>query len=480
MGYLDRIDGYRDDIIRDLQGLIAIPGVAGDPEGDMPFGKEVHRAFEYMLDLGRKAGFETLNVDNYGGLIEFGGYLTDEEGNPAGRTDEAMGILTHLDVVPAGSDWDYPPFSGQVVDGRLYGRGAIDNKGPTIAALYAMKALKEEGFMPKKRVRLILGMDEEAGTGWKGMEAYFSKVEKPLFGFTPDAEFPAIHGEKGILIFELVKKLGKSTGKWDGLELRSSTGGNAANMVAVHARAVLRADSYEDIRECLEEYKKQTGYMLNAKGIGKSLEITASGISSHGARPEKGLNAISVIMGFLGKLNIINEDMSDFIDFYNNHIGFDLHGERIGCDLSDEVSGKLIFNVGMIHLDQEVARLTVNIRYPLTLGEETVYSSMMPDLDKYDLGVVKLNHQPPIYVPEDDPLIVTLMNVYKKHTGDSESRPLVIGGGTYARAMENAVAFGMTFPGEPEVAHQKNEYVVIENLIKATKIFADSIYELTK
>ena len=107
---------------------------------------------------------------------------------------------------------------------------------------------------------------------------------------------------------------------------------------------------------------------------GKSLEITASGISSHGARPEKGLNAISVIMGFLGKLNIINEDMSDFIDFYNNHIGFDLHGERIGCDLSDEVSGKLIFNVGMIHLDQEVARLTVNIRYPLTLGEETVYS----------------------------------------------------------------------------------------------------------
>ena len=172
--------------------------------------------------------------------------------------------------------------------------------------------------------------------------------------------------------------------------------------------------------------------------------------------------------------------MSDFIDFYNSHIGFDLHGERIGCDLSDEVSGKLIFNVGMIHLDQEVAKLTVNIRYPVTLDEETVYSSMMPNLDKYDIGVVKLNHQPPIYVLEDDPLIVTLMNVYKKHTGDSESRPLVIGGGTYARAMENAVAFGMTFPGEPEVAHQKNEYVVIENLIKATKIFADSIYELTK
>ena len=189
MGYLERIDGYRDDMIRDLQGLIAIPGVAGSPEGDMPFGKDVHRAFEYMLDLAQKAGFETLNVNNYGGHIDFGGYLTDEEGNPTGRTDETMGILTHLDVVPAGTDWDYPPFSGHVADGRIYGRSAIDNKGPTIAAFYAMKALKEEGFMPRKRVRLILGLDEEAGTGWKGMEAYFAKVEKPQFGLLPMQSF---------------------------------------------------------------------------------------------------------------------------------------------------------------------------------------------------------------------------------------------------------------------------------------------------
>jgi succinyl-diaminopimelate desuccinylase len=478
MGYLDRIDGYRDEMIKDLQDLIAIPGVAGGPEGDMPFGADVHKALLYMLRLGEASGFETLNVDNYGGHIEFGGFLTDEEGNPAGRSEKSMGILTHLDVVPAGSDWDYPPFSGHVEDGRLYGRGAIDNKGPTIAAFYAMKALKEEGFMPKKRVRLILGLDEEAGTGWKGIEAYFAKVEKPTFGFTPDAEFPAIHGEMGILIFDLVKKLGKTKGK--GIELRSLKGGNAANMVADHARALLRAESYEQVRELLAKYKSETGYKLVAKGVGKSLEIVASGVSSHGARPWKGVNAITVMLDFLGRLNLANEDVRDFIGFYNTHIGFNLNGENIGCGISDEVSGKLIFNVGMIDLDDEVAKLTINIRYPVTSDEETVYAGMMPFLDKYDMGVVKINHQASIYVPADDPFIVTLMDVYRKHTGDENSLPLVIGGGTYARSMDNAVAFGMAFPGEPELAHQKNENILIENFIKAAKIFADSIYQLTK
>ena len=478
MGYLERIDAFRDDMIRDLKGLIAIPGVAGEPQGDMPFGADVHRAFMYMLKLGEEAGFETLNVANYGGHIEFGGCLCDEEGNTIGRADEAMAILTHLDVVPAGSDWNYPPFEGHVEDGRIYGRGTIDDKGPTIASFYAMKALKEEGFMPKKRVRLILGLDEEAGTGWKGMEAYFEKVEKPLFGFTPDAEFPAIHGEMGILIFELVKKLDKSIRP--GVELSSLTGGNAANMVADHARAVLRADSYDEIRGKLDEYRKETGYKLTAKGIGKSLEITVAGVSSHGARPEKGLNAITILMDFLGKIDMVNDDASDFIEFYNSRIGFDFHGERIGCGLADDVSGKLIFNVGMVDIDKEAARLTVNIRYPVTLDEGTIYDGMMPFLDMYRLGVVKLNHQAPIYVPEDDKLITTLMDVYRRHTGDEESKPLVIGGGTYARSMDNAVAFGMAFPGEPELAHQKNENISIDNLIKATKIFADSIYDLTK
>lgn len=478
MGYLERIDDYRDEMIQTLQELIAIRSVAGAAEGDMPFGKGVHEAFKYMLMLGQKEDFDTVNVDHYGGHLEFGGYLFDDEGDPAGRSEEVMGILTHLDVVPEGSEWEYPPYEGKVVDGRMYGRGTCDDKGPTIAAFYAMKALKDEGIMPRKRVRLILGLDEEAGTGWKGMQAYFRRVEKPDFAFTPDAEFPAIHGEMGIMIFELVKKLGKTINK--GVLLRSLTGGNAANMVADSARAVLRADSYNKVKEIAADFRKETGYQINAKGIGKSLEITTRGISSHGARPEKGLNAISIMMAFLERVGIVNEDVCDFIDFYNKHIGFELHGEGMGCGFSDEISGRLIFNVGKVNVDGEAARLTINIRYPVTMEEDSVYSAMMPLLDKYHFGVVKVNHQAPIYIPKDNPLIVTLMDVYRKHSGDSESKPLVIGGGTYARSMENAVAFGMTFPDEPELAHQKNESISIDNLIKATKIFAESIYELTK
>ena len=233
--YLDLIEEYREEIIGTLQELIAFRSVAAASLEGAPFGAGVRDAFEYMLNKAKADGFDTENVDNYGGHIEFGGYLLDEEGDLVGTSDEVMGILCHLDVVPEGKDWDYEPFGGQVAEGRIYGRGAIDDKGPTVAAYYAMKALKDAGVVPEKKVRLILGLDEESG--WKGMDYYLKRVRHPDFGFSPDAEFPAIHGEMGLLIFDLAKKLGKSAAGAKGISLRSVTGGNAPNMVADHARA---------------------------------------------------------------------------------------------------------------------------------------------------------------------------------------------------------------------------------------------------
>jgi len=474
--YLQLIDEYREEMIKMLQELIAIKSVADDPVENAPFGRGVQDAFEYMLKKAADEGFDTENIDNYGGHIEFGGYTFDEEGKVIGTSEEIMGILVHLDVVPEGKDWDHDPYGGELIEDRIYGRGAIDDKGPTVAAFYAMKALKDAGIVPEKKVRLILGLDEE--TGWKGMDYYLKHSRQPNFGFTPDGEFPAIHGEMGILIFDLVKKIGKSSTDLKGIDLRSMTGGNAANMVPDHARAVISADSYDDIKHKLIEFKNSTGYQINSKGFGKNLEITTLGISSHGARPGSGLNAISILMKFLGKINFKNEDINEFIDFYNGHIGFELCGDSLGCGLEDEPSGKLILNVGMVKIDEGSASLTINIRYPVTMSEEQVYDSILPVINKYNMGIVKKSHQPPIYKPKDDAMICTLMDIYKRLSGDVDCEPIVIGGGTYARAVPNTIAYGANFPGDPELAHQKNEYITVTNLVKSAKIFAEAIFEL--
>jgi succinyl-diaminopimelate desuccinylase len=466
-----RIDALAEEMIGQLRALIAIRSVTAPEEEGAPFGAGVQAAFEHMLALAREDGFTVENADNCGGHIEFGGDAADMPG----ETSETLGILVHLDVVPEGNGWSCDPFLGKRADGRVYGRGATDDKGPAVACYYAMKALKESGFAPAKRVRLILGLDEE--TGWNGMARYLARFGPPDFGFTPDADFPAIHGEKGILIFELAKKLSRTTAK--GLELRKLSGGSAANMVADYARAVVRGDSYEALKARVAEYRSETGRQIHAKGIGKSLEISVSGISAHGATPEKGLNAISVLMDFLPRAGLVNESALEFMDFYNRHIGFALHGEGMGCALSDEPSGPLVFNVGTISGDAEAVILTVNVRYPVTATQEQVYEAMLPVIHKYDLGLVKLDHKPPIYIPADDPLVETLMTVYREHTGDAESRPIVIGGGTYARAAKNIVAFGPGFPGEAELAHQKDEYISEENMIRLAKIYADAIRALS-
>lgn len=475
MDYIERIDELKEEMLQTLKELIAIPSVEAEAQGDMPFGKNVQDALEFMLDRAKQDGFETKNVDNYGGHIDFGGKTVNEEGCITGAGSQMLGILGHLDVVPEGSGWDHEPFGGEIVDGKMYGRGTIDDKGPVIAAYYAMKAIKESGLMPQKKVRLIIGLDEE--TGWVGMDHYFKKEPFPDLGFTPDADFPAIHGEMGILVFELAKKLRKT--EQNGIILRRMSGGNAPNMVPDSASALLFAPSYDEIKEKLETFRLKTGYEISAKGKGKSLEITAIGKSAHGAQPWKGLNGISILMAFLEQIGLANEDLRDFIQFYNRHLAFETDGESLGCGLSDQLSGKLVLNVGIAEIDEEVARIAINIRYPITLNDETVYEAMAPVVRKYDLGIVKGKSQAPIYFEPDDPLITTLMDVYRKYTGDTESSPIVIGGGTYARAAKNIVAFGMLYPGEPETEHQSNEFVSVEQLIRSAKIYAEAICRLS-
>jgi succinyl-diaminopimelate desuccinylase len=467
---IKRIDENKAEMISSLSALISVPSIALD-EGtaEAPFGENVAGAYEYMMNLAAKEGFSTFNAGNYGGHIDF-------KGSGSG----IAAVIGHLDVVPEGDGWDFDPYGGEVKDGYICGRGATDDKGPVIASFYAMKALRECGYTPKRTIRLILGLDEE--TNWHGMDYYVSHVDRlPDFGFTPDADFPAINGEMGILIFDIVRKFDAAGNK--GLELSSLKGGTAANSVADYARAVLHdctGAGYDRIKQQLAAFREEKGCRINCKGIGKSFEIVSHGVSAHGAYPEQGVNAISIIMEFLGRLNFANESTNDFLRFYNEHIGYDLHGERAGCAFEDSQSGKLIFNVGMIALDKKTAQLTVNIRYPVTMDEDTVYGGLMTVLGRFDLGIVKNQHQEPIYMPADSPLITKLMDIYRKHTGDESCEPVVIGGGTYARAMDNIVAFGAKFPEREELAHQKNEKLSIDDLVKMAQIYAEAIYELSE
>lgn len=461
-----RIEEYRAEMTNSLSDLISIPSIAVRTPGPDPFGVPVQQAYEWMLAKAGEAGFPSFDADHFGGHFDY-----------RGSGEGIVGIVGHLDVVPAGDEavWDFEPFGGEITDEFVCGRGAMDDKGPVIAAFYAMKALKDCGFLPEKTVRMILGLDEE--TKWEGMRHYLAFVpDTPDCGFTPDADFPVIHGEKGILIFDIARKFSRSQSK--GLQLRSITGGSAANCVADNARAVIYDDGgggYDEIKSLLTALREQNGWKINYKGIGKSLEIRTQGVSAHGAKPEQGLNAISILMHALSLLNFAGDDVMEFIRFYENHIGFDLHGERIGCALSDEASGPLVWNVGMIDLDKGSVRLTINVRYPVTCDDEQVYAGITEVIAPFDLGIIKERHQPPIYRPAEDPMVTGLTDIYRRHTGDAESQPLVIGGGTYARAMDGIVAFGARFPGKPELGHQKNEKISVDDLVLLAKIYAEAI-----
>ena len=495
------IDKNWEEQLATLGEMVAIPSVAGEAvvsqpgtpdEEVLPFGTEVHRVFSYALQKGHEMGFETLNADNYGGHIEMPGEILNEEGEVIGTAEGTMGIVGHLDVVPAGDGWVHEPFvmtmespeggstddAGASLPGVLTGRGVLDDKGPVVAGLYAMKAIQDAGFTPHTNVRLILGLDEE--THWEGMDYYLEHVKAPDFGITPDGDFPVIHGEKGILVFDLVKKLGRASA--DGLALRSLNGGIAANMVADNARAVVLAQDkalYEPLRDKAARWKDEGRADISTKIIGKSLEIAVKGKPAHGSTPEKGVNAVSLLMAFLEDVNFNADDVNDFIGFYNTCIGMETDGTSIGCGFEDEPSGKLVLNVGMAAIDQKAATLTVNIRYPVTMEGQQIYDAMMPALNKYDIGVVKGKAQEPIYKPADEPFIRTLMSIYQEHTGDTESQPLVIGGGTYARAFDNVVAFGACFPWTNDKMHQADEELTLDDFRKMTLIFADAIYRLT-
>lgn len=474
MSYLERLESYKEDMLAALSESVSKPSVRSDAaqteDGELlPFGKGVYDALMYMLAKGEDLGFVSHNDDNYAGHIEWKASDT-----PA---SEYFGIVGHLDVVPVGGGWDSDPFIMKRDEEFVYGRGVLDDKGPVIACLYAMKALKEEGLEPAMNIRLILGCDEESGD--ISASHYTDRQGHPKMGFTPDANFPLINGEMGILVFDLAQKFNSKPAK-DELRLTKLEGGNAHNAVPAYAKAVIAGnkEQYSSISERARLYCEETGYKLKSKRQGNSLVLETKGKAAHGAHPEAGLNAISIMMDFLGRISFANEELNDYIAFYNDHIGFDLHGERIGCAFSDEQSGPLVLNVGLAGINEDLAGVTVNVRYPVTCTDESVLSGIEQTIREGRIGIVTRMVHYPIYMDMDDPMVVKLMDAYREETGDDKAEPMVIGGGTYAKMFDNILAFGAEFPGEEATMHQANEKLSIESFMKMARIYARAIHSL--
>lgn len=452
----EKIVSMKQEIIRGVQEAIKIKSVGTEAKDGMPFGEGVHRALEHSLKLSESLGFKTVNVDNMVGYAEYG------------QGDEMVAVLGHLDVVPEGDGWSYPPYAAEIHDGRIYGRGATDDKGPTIGALYALKAIKDLNIPLKRRVRVIFGLNEE--TGSKCVKYYVDNGgEIPVCGFTPDAEYPIINGEKGIVTSKYKRKLIQE----GDVQITSISGGIAANVVPDYAEAViiLPKDKVADIKKLADNIAE-----IGIEEKQDSLIIKTYGISAHGSTPEKGKNAISYLLLFLGKLDF-KGDIKEFIDFMNKYIGLDLHGESLGIYLEDEISGKFTFNLGKISGNKDEVNIEINMRYPVTKTYEDFIETFYEKMDLGKLNETEMRHKRSLYVSPDTTFIKKLQKIYEEKTGDKADL-ISIGGGTYAKSMSNIVAFGPIFKGQPMVEHKPDEYIEIDSLIKNIQIMAAAICEL--
>ncbi|OCA91427.1 dipeptidase PepV [Bacillus sp. FJAT-27225] len=469
INWLDEISKRKEAFIQDTQKLLQIKSVLDEsnPTEDAPLGQGIKEALDFMLDLGEKDGFITKNTDNLAGHIELG------EGK------ELVGILCHLDVVPEGDGWTSGPFDAEIRDGKLYARGVLDDKGPTMAAYYAMKIVKELGLPLKKRVRMILGTDEESD--WRCVSRYFETEEMPGLGFAPDADFPIIYAEKGISDFDLVQSLsGDESDETPQVEVLAFKSGLRYNMVPDFAEASLHVHKADtEIMQRFIEFMDQYGLDRKVNVDAGTVVLEVTGVSAHGMEPENGKNAGLYLAEFLSTLNI-DSRAGRYFSFISRHFYKDSRGRSLGVSYSDDITGDLTINVGKLSYTNEGGgMLGLNLRYPVTAQMEEIKSKLQETAGKEGFEIVNFSDSKPHHVDENDFLIQTLKKVYEEQTGEP-AQLIAIGGGTYARSLESGVAFGPLFPGRPDVAHQKNEYMFIEDLVKGAALYAQAIWELAR
>ena len=445
----NKIMEMQDEIIAAIQQNMRIDSVKGEARPDAPYGEGPKAALMDALALGERLGFKTGVADNRVGWVEYG------------DGEEMVGVLGHLDVVPVGDDgWTYPPFGAEIHDGKLWGRGVLDDKGPIIGSIFALKAIRDLGLPIDRRIRVLFGTDEECGSSC--VEYYVENgYEMPTIGFTPDGDFPLIFFEKGMTRFTVG---GKVTDKGN-IEVEYFGGGIAANVVTPTCKLIvkgnLKVTETEGVSVCVEDGKTT---------------VEAVGLGAHGSMPELGVNAAVKLLNAV-KENDFGGDFGRYMNFILEKIGTEVHGESFGINYVDEETGVTTLNLGVLNYDGEDMSLTLDVRYPKTAAADVVVPAVTKVAEAYGLEVLEADCTECLYVPQDSELVVKLMEVYKAETG-RDDKPMAIGGGTYAKHFPNMVAFGPCFIEDPSVIHQPNECADIDKLMQAIQVFGAAMYEL--
>lgn len=453
---IEDCDPEQAELLKTLIGLISIPSIKGKAMKSAPFGVETRKALKYILKAAGKMGFKTCDLEGYAGFIEFG------EGT------REIAVLCHLDVVPAGEGWKFDPFKPFIETGKLYGRGSIDDKGPAIAVLYAMKALKDSGYKPPCRIRLILGLDEESRC--ECIAYYKSRQPDPDCGFTPDAKFPVIFAEKGILHITISGRFNQPFPSKDTIIIISADGGERVNMIPAACKVAYIENP------CNETITEDNLPAVNVKSF--------KGIPGHAMMPRSGENAISKAMLETGGLLFRNDIHNRFIDFYNRHIGMTTDGSLLGINYCDKETGDLTFNVGLLRMGKFNAityniEMALDVRYPASADVDFILSRIKECCSGYGLEVTGIENNLPLYVDKDSEIVQILLKIYNDVTG-SWKTPIAIGGGTYARTMPNILAFGPCFSAEDDMAHQAGEYIRLDDLFLCNEIYQKAIVSLAE
>lgn len=458
IGELARIEA--DELTASLARLIRIESVNGAPEAGAPFGRGPAAALEAALDIARSFGFKTENL-GFVGTVDLG---------PAERR---LDILAHLDVVPAGDGWSVTaPFEPKVTDGRIYGRGSADDKGPAVAALYAMKAVKELGIPLRRGVRLILGTDEENGS--RDIELYYAHEKPAPMTISPDADFPVINIEKGGFQPKFQARFE------DGAELprvSSLHSGLKGNMIPGTAQAVLAGFDPGAVKALADSCAASTGADFACAEEGGDVRVTVTGAAAHASMPWNGNNALTALLELIARLPAA--EGRGFELLRGLHALFP-HGDWRGCaagvQMSDAESGELTICLDVLDYAGGSLKGAFDSRLPLCATEENVRRVLLERFAALGIEVEDRPQFPPHHVDAASLLVQGLMKCYRQYTG-RDDKPLAIGGGTYVHGVENGVAFGCSMPGTDNHMHGADEFAVISDLVLSAKIFAQVIVD---